>query len=136
MSALRRRALAEGQLRAPRYDVRMNIRYAVLRQGQPPAKGSGASVNVSRTGLLFTASGRFDKGDLILAALDWPLPAIDGQPLFLVVSGHVARVKRPFVAISIRTHRLWRASELEGKYEVFFGTPRPSASEAGNLRAC
>jgi hypothetical protein len=113
----------------------MNLRYAVLRQGQPPAKGLGASVNVSRTGLLFTANGRLERGDLILAALDWPLLAIDGQPLYLVVSGHVARVKKPLVAIWIRTHRLWRASELKGKYEAFFGSPQSNPSESGNLRA-
>ena len=122
MAASQREKVRELQGRAARYEVRMNMRFAILRAGKIPVRGRGWSSNVSRTGMLFTTTMRMvEVGDLIVAAVDWPVPSIDGQALYLVLSGRVARVRRPEVAIQIRTHRLWRASELDERYELWLG---------------
>ena len=113
----------EGQRRATRYELRMGLRYAVFRSGKL-TRGTGESVNLSTTGLLMKTIGAPAQGDVVVAALEWPVPAIDRQPLYLIVSGDVVRVKRPYVALSLRSHRLLRASEIGSRYEEFFAMDR------------
>jgi hypothetical protein len=111
----------------------MKLRYAVYAvPGKALIRGTGESINLSITGLLMLIDGRATQGDLLVAALDWPLRAIDGQRLFLIITGQVVRVKRSHIAIALRSHRLWRANELGTRYEAFFG-PLPDG-EVPDLR--
>jgi hypothetical protein len=125
-SALRQFRAADRR-RATRYDLRLNIQYALPRLGAAPVTGTGESVNVSSSGVLFRSNSKLPKGDLIVAAVDWPVAAPDNEPLCLVLTGYVVRTKGAVAAISMRTHQLVRLHQLDKRYEVFF----PQKSDSG-----
>jgi len=112
------RALAEGRRRATRFDVVLTLQYTALRLDEAPVTGRGESVNISRTGLLFRCDARPQQGDSMLVVVDWPVAAQDNEPLKLLITGHVVRIKRPLVAISMHSHRLLRAHELDKRFEA------------------
>jgi hypothetical protein len=114
------RALAEGRRGARRFDTTLTLRYAAMRSGESPLAGTGSSLNVSRTGLLFRSEGRPQAGDSIVVVLDWPVVGKNNDPLKLVITGVVVRTRRPFVAVSIYTHKLLPEQDLHQLPEVFW----------------
>lgn len=119
-SALQR-AVAEGRRSAVRYDIALPLRFAAPRRGDSPVTGSGESVNVSRTGLLFRCEGRLITGDALVVVLDWPVAAPDEEPLKLVVTGNIVRTRRGMVGMVLHTHRLLREHEIDKQISVFWG---------------
>lgn len=130
-----KRALAESRRGDKRYDIALTLRFAALHRGDLPATGTGESVNVSRTGMLFRCEGRLALGDSLVAVLDWPVAARDNEPLKLVVTGHVVRTRRGLVAMVIHTHRLLREHELEKRTQLFWARgENPGRSERKPLQ--
>jgi hypothetical protein len=111
-------ALATQRRGAKRYDIRLSLRYAVRRRGQQPITGTGQSINVSSSGLLFRADGRPVSGDSMIVALEWPTPG-SAEPMFLVLSGHVVRSQGRTAALSISRNELLRVADLEKSFEAF-----------------
>jgi PilZ domain len=112
-------ALASQRRGAKRYDITLSLRYAVRRRGQQPLTGTGQSLNVSSSGLLFRSDGRPESGDSIIVALEWPAGGAGGDPIFLVLSGHVVRTQGRAVALSISRNDLLRSNDLEKAFETF-----------------
>jgi hypothetical protein len=104
---------------AKRYEIALNLRYAVRRQGESAITGSGRSVNMSSSGLLFRADRKLQPWDSIVLALDWPVTAIEDEPLYLIVSGYVVRVKAVSTAMSISRSELVRARDVKKSFELF-----------------
>lgn len=115
------RGIGEGRRRATRYDLRLKMRYAIVRHGVEPVTRTGESVNVSVTGLLFRAETRVFMGDSVVAVLDWPVAAPNNEPLHLVVTGYVVRARRATIAMSIASKRLLRASKVDPRFELLLG---------------
>jgi hypothetical protein len=111
----------EGRRRARRYELCLKLRYAIMRHDVAPITGAGESVNLSISGLLFRGESRFRTGDSLVAVLDWPVTTPDHEPLLLVLTGYIVRARRPLVAVSIASKRLLRASELDARFDVYFG---------------
>jgi hypothetical protein len=91
----------------------------VRRRGQSPVTGTGESINISSTGLLFRCDRKLQPGDSIIMALDWPPAASEHEPLYLVVSGYVVRVKGLAAAVSISRNELVRGTQLRRSFELF-----------------
>jgi hypothetical protein len=111
-------ALATQRRGAKRYDISLSLRYAVRRRGQQPLTGTGESVNVSSSGLLFRSDGKPASGDSIIVALEWPAKE-STEPIYLVLSGHVIRTQGRSAALVISRNDLLRAVDLEKAFEVF-----------------
>lgn len=112
---------------ANRYDIGLSLRYIVRRRGRPSIPGVGRSINLSSSGMLFSAEGKLVPGDSIIAALEWPARMQNGTALYLLVTGYVVRSKSQLVAISISRNELIPAQELTQSFETFvrrLGTPR------------
>jgi hypothetical protein len=113
------RTLASQRRGAKRYDISLSLRYAVRRRGHEPLTGTGQSVNVSSSGLLFRSDGRPASGDSMIVALEWPAPGTTAEPIFLVLSGHVVRTQGRSAALEISRNELLRREDLEKAFEVF-----------------
>jgi hypothetical protein len=129
---LLQREIAEGRRGARRYELRLKLRYAVLRHGKAPLTGVGESLNVSISGLLFRGEARTHRGDSVVVAVDWPVKAPNNEALYLVVTGYVVRARQSTIAISIASRRLLRASEMDARSALLFGTAAESEFTPNN----
>src|SRR5215217_5926197 len=100
-----------------RYDICLNLRYVLQRRGSAPITGSGASVNVSLSGLLFQGEPKAQAGDSVLAIMDWPVPGPNAQALILVATGVVLRNRKSQTAVALTTGRLLLARDIEHRFQ-------------------
>jgi hypothetical protein len=112
------------------------LRYVILRHGISPIIGSGESLNVSPSGLLFQGDSKTQVGDSVLAAMDWPARGPDEQALSLVVTGYVLRNRNSETALSLTASKLVPAREVAQRFSHFFSplneTSRSSSSTDSN----
>jgi hypothetical protein len=113
------RVLAGQRRGAKRYDISLSLRYAVRRRGQQSDTGTGQSLNMSSSGLLFRSDGKASPGDSIIVALEWPVSKCDGEPVYLVLSGYVVRIQGRSAAISISRNEILRQPDLEKSLDLF-----------------
>ena len=126
------RALEEGRRKARRYGIQLTLHYSAMRRMDAPLTGTGESINISRTGILFRADKRLQVGDSVLLMLDWPATAPDGEPLKALLTGHVVRARSPLVALAVHTHKLLRETEARRPFDKFWGPaepPRPAPAD-------
>lgn len=126
-AAALQRSLAEGRRRARRYEIRLTLRFAALRHGEAPITGSGESLNISCSGMLFRSDKRLMAGDSLVVLVDWPVAAPDNEPLKLVVTGTAVRARRGEVGMAIHTHRLLRERDIEKRLSVFWASAETNA---------
>ena len=85
------------------YPVQLDLRYNVVRDGQPAEHGIGRTRRFSSSELVFTADARLPIGPVELA-LDWPF-RLDGIcPLQVVVFGHVLGGSDRAITVRIDRH--------------------------------
>jgi hypothetical protein len=87
-----------------RYDLEFDIRYAVKSGKRVVSTGAGKSLNLSSSGLLFTADTMLEAGSRMIAAVRWPATPGRDVPLVLVVSGRVAWSTSEHTAMTISAH--------------------------------
>lgn len=110
------------------YDIALTLRYSVRRRGQPHFTGTGRSVNLSRSGLVFQADTKLLIGDAITLTLDWPATATKHDRLYLVLGGAVVGANGSFTAAAISRTELVRAREFQ---KCFDGFMSPAGSPPG-----
>jgi len=103
-----------------RYDICLNLRYVIQRRGNSPITGSGESINVSVSGLLFQAEAKAQAGDSVLAVMDWPTRGPKAEALMLVMSGFVLRNRKSETAVSLTTSRLLPAGDIDRRLRHYF----------------
>jgi hypothetical protein len=128
------RALDEGRRGATRYAIHLGLHYSATRRTDAPLTGTGESINISRTGMLFRADKRLQVGDSVLAVLDWPVPAPDGEALKAVVTGQIVRARYPVFGLTIHTHKLLRERELKKRLDNFWGSFDQSRPASADIR--
>ena len=102
------------------YPVQLDLRYKVLRNGQPVEHGNGRTRQFSSSELVFTAERALPIGAVELA-LDWPF-RLDGVcPLQVVVFGQVLGGSERAVMVKIERHE-FRTRRLPPKSQ---STDRP-----------
>jgi c-di-GMP-binding flagellar brake protein YcgR len=87
-----------------RFPLTLDVRYSVLQRNGPIETGSGQLIDVSSSGLRFTAQAHIEPGLKIDIAINWPV-LLDGRiQLQLTVSGVVVRSSGTEISMRIQRH--------------------------------
>ena len=85
----------------------------------PPETGSGRTINLSSSGMSFTADGPLLIGQTLDLCLDWPVLLDGAIRLQLMMSGEVVRTNGTMTALQIRRHEFrTRRADPGGGLEV------------------
>ncbi len=87
-----------------RFPLTLDVRYSVLHRNGPIETGSGQLIDVSSSGLRFTAQAHIEPGLKLDIAINWPV-LLDGRiQLQLTVSGVVVRSSGTEISMRIQRH--------------------------------
>lgn len=89
---------------ASRFPIERALRVRVLSRKGDVGPGRGQTVNMSSTGVLFTADCELTPGRRVELSISWPAQLNDSCPLKLVARGRVVRVEGAKVAIEIQQY--------------------------------
>ncbi|MGO9260814.1 MAG: PilZ domain-containing protein [Bryobacteraceae bacterium] len=87
-----------------RYPLTLEVRYAVLDLFAPAQTGSGRTIDLSSSGLSFTADRPLRTGQKLDLSIDWPVLLDGGVQLQLTLSGVVVRTNGTATALQIHRH--------------------------------
>lgn len=87
-----------------RFPVNLEVRYSVAGRCGPAENGSGRTVDVSSSGLSFTADKPLSIGQKLDLSIDWPALLNRNVQLQLVASGVVVRTTGALTAVRIERH--------------------------------
>ena len=87
-----------------RFPVNLEVRYSVVGHRGPAENGSGRTIDMSSSGLSFTADRPLSIGQTLDLSIDWPVLLDGGVQLQLVTSGVVVRSAGAVTAIRIERH--------------------------------
>ena len=87
-----------------RFPIEREVRYRVLTKKTNDESGTGRTVNMSSTGILFTTEHLFVPGRRLEIAVNWPAQLNNKCPLKLVARGRVVRCDGSKVAIEIQQY--------------------------------
>jgi PilZ domain len=87
-----------------RFPIECDVRYKTALGRYADHIGSGKTINMSSSGVLFTAEGLLSPGARLELCISWPV-RLDGKcALQLVAKGRVVRSGRHFAAVHIYQH--------------------------------
>ena len=105
---IRRVRLLQGLSSDSRSSVRvpmdLEVRYRVVRRRRPVENGSGRTIDISSSGLSFTADRPLSIGQTIDVYIDWPVLLDGGIQLQIVTSGVVVRTDGAVTALRMGRH--------------------------------
>jgi len=87
-----------------RFPLTLEVRYTVLGRKAPVETGSGRTIDLSSSGLSFTADRPLLTGQMLDVSIDWPVLLDGGVRLQLTMSGMVVRTNGTATALQIRRH--------------------------------
>jgi hypothetical protein len=87
-----------------RVPVNLELRYSVVGYRRPAENGSGRTIDMSSSGLSFTADTPLSIGQTLDVSIDWPVLLDGGVQLQIVASGVVVRTTGAVTAIRIERH--------------------------------
>jgi hypothetical protein len=87
-----------------RFPVSLEVRYSVVGRRGPVETGSGRTIDMSSSGLSFTADTPLSIGQRLDMSIDWPARLDDDVQLQVVVSGMVVRTTGAVIALRIERH--------------------------------
>ena len=90
--------------RSDRFAIEREIRYRALNKRGGEEAGEGKTVNMSSTGVLFTAGQILRPGRRIELAISWPAQLNNKCALKLVARGRIVRFDNGLAAMEIQQH--------------------------------
>ena len=84
-----------------RFALTLEVRYAIW-GARGPVEGSGRTIDLSGSGLSFTADRPLETRQQLDVSIDWPVLLDGGVKLQLIVSGVVVRTDGTATALQIR----------------------------------
>jgi hypothetical protein len=87
-----------------RFPMTLEVRYVVLGRSAPVEPGSGRTIDLSSSGLSFTADRPLPIGQQLDVSIDWPVLLGGGVQLQLIMSGTVVRSNGSATALQIERH--------------------------------
>jgi hypothetical protein len=87
-----------------RYDLKLELRWKLIRRQRLLDGGSGTSVNLSSGGILFDAGRPLPLGFNVQLSISWPVLLHNIAPLQLIVSGRIKRVSGNCAAVQMMQH--------------------------------
>ena len=100
---LPKNARAEGRASA-RFPMTLEVRYTVPGHRTAAGMGSGRSIDLSSSGLSFTADRPLRSGQMLEVSIDWPVLLGGGVRLQLIMLGVVVRTSGTTTALEVRRH--------------------------------
>ncbi len=98
---------------ADRFPIRREVTYKLVGRKGVNLAGIGNTVNMSSTGVLFTADNRLFVGSNVEVAISWPAQLNSTIPLKLVARGRVVRCDDSGTALEIH-HTEFRTQASQG----------------------
>jgi hypothetical protein len=89
---------------ARRYDIRLNVKWKLIRRRKTLDAGEGWTLNLSSGGMQIETGKPLPVGFQLNLSISWPVLLHNVSPLQLTVSGHIARSEGGLTAIRISTH--------------------------------
>jgi len=87
-----------------RYDLKLELRWKLIRRQRLLDSGSGTSVDISSGGILFDAGRPLPLGLNVELSISWPVLLHNTAPLQLIVSGRIMRISGNCAAIQMLQH--------------------------------
>jgi hypothetical protein len=116
-----------------RYDLKLELRWKLIRRRRLLDSGTGASVDLSSGGILFDAGRPLPLGLNIELSITWPVLLRNTAPLQLVVSGRIVRSAGTRAAIQMVQHEFRTiAQPAEHRAIASAHTRTPPPLMAGN----
>ncbi len=88
--------------RSSRFPIEREVRYRALNKRGGEKTGEGKTINISSSGVFFTAEHLLLQGRRIELSISWPAQLNNRTPLKLVVRGRVTRTEDARVAVEIQ----------------------------------
>lgn len=98
--------------RSSRFPIERELRYKTLNQRTEPISGTGKTVNISSSGVLFTSEHELPIGTRLEISISWPAQLNDKCLLNLVARGRVTRQAKGQLAIQIQQYEFRTQSRL------------------------
>jgi hypothetical protein len=89
---------------ADRYPIEREVRYKILNKKSGEESGTGTTVNMSSSGVLFTTDHLLLPGKRLELAISWPAQLNGKCALKLVAKGRVVRYEDGLAAIQIQQY--------------------------------
>ena len=110
-----------------RYDLRLDMRWKVIRRRRVLETGTGVTIDVSSGGVLFETARPLPAGLNIELSVSWPVLLHDVAPLQLVVFGRIVRAEGNRAAVRMAQHE-FRTVGIPADHRSVLATARnPSA---------
>lgn len=103
--------------RSSRFPIEREVRYKTLSQRTEIIQGSGKTLNISSSGVLFTADHDLPVGTRLEVSISWPAQLNEKCLLNLVARGRVTRQESGHLALQIQQYefRTQSISSLQTK---------------------
>ena len=95
---------------ADRFPIEREVRYKVLNKKNMDEMGAGQTVNMSSSGILFTAEHLLLPGKRLEVAINWPAQLNNKTPLKLVARGRIIRYEQGQAAMEIQQYEFRTAA--------------------------
>jgi hypothetical protein len=111
--------------RSSRFPIEREVRYKTLSQRTEVVQGSGKTLNISSSGVLFTADHELPIGTRLEVSISWPAQLNEKCLLNLVARGRITRQEAGSLALQIQQYefRTQSISSLQSKERVVQPAP-------------
>jgi hypothetical protein len=90
--------------RSSRFPIEREVRYKTLNQRSESVAGSGKTLNISSSGVLFTSDHELPVGTRLELSISWPAQLNERCLLNLVARGRVTRHSKGQLALQIQQY--------------------------------
>jgi hypothetical protein len=115
---------------ARRYDIRLNLKWKLIRRRKTLDSGEGSTVDMSSSGMQIETGKPLPLGFQVDLSISWPVLLHMVSPLQLTVSGHVARTENGRTAIRIAKHEFRTVAVAADNQRIMTARPRAAAAYA------
>ena len=98
---------------ADRFPIEREVRYKVLSKKSADEAGTGRTINMSSTGIMFTSEHMLLPGRRLELAISWPAQLNNQTPLKLVARGRVIRYEGGQAAIEIQQYEFRTSGKMQ-----------------------
>ena len=106
-----------------RYDLKLELRWKLIRRQRLLDSGTGTSVDLSSGGILFDAGRPLPPGLNVELSISWPVLLHNTAPLQLIVSGRIMRASGTCAAVQMAQHEF--RTVAQPAEQRLAGSPRP-----------
>lgn len=110
--------------RSSRFPIEREVRYKTLSQRSEILSGIGRTLNISSSGVLFTADHELPVGTRLEVSISWPAQLNERCLLNLVARGRVSRQEGGNLALQIQQYEFRTQSINTGLAKEVFGKER------------